>query len=517
MLKKITYLLLGLLTCFYSTASKAQSIDSLLRALKTAKHDTTKLSLLAELSEQCEVNEIRKYSEQAIKTADLLLQNNLTQKNKNRVLTLKADAIGNIGYMYSKELDMAQAMSYYNKSLKIRLDINDKMGIANSYNNMALIYEYNGDAINTLSFLEKSLAIREEIGDSVGVANSLTNMGSVYDNTGDIPKALNCYSRSLKISEAINDKHTMAYALHNIASIYEVQNDLETALIYHKKSLKMHEESGDKFGVAYALNFIGYVYMYQKKLELSLETFEQALKMHEENNDKKGAAGAITGIGDVYFLQKKEAEGVAYYEKSIMLLKQIKDVLGVSNQLGNISLIYLKQGKTKLAFLCADSALIFSRKMGFPKLITKAEFACAKVDSALKNYSGAFAHYKQYIIYRDSINNEGTRKASVKNQLKYEFDKKEAVIKEQQEKEKLIAEEKNRFQKIIIACVLAGLLLVIIFAGFVLRSLRITRHQKILIEEKQKEILDSIHYAKRIQTSLLPSEKYLEKHLRKNN
>ena len=35
--------------------------------------------------------------------------------------------------------------------------------------------------------------------------------------------------------------------------------------------------------------------------------------------------------------------------------------------------------------------------------------------------------------------------------------------------------------------------------------------QKQIIEEKQKDIMDSIHYAKRIQTSLLPTEKYIDK------
>ena len=38
--------------------------------------------------------------------------------------------------------------------------------------------------------------------------------------------------------------------------------------------------------------------------------------------------------------------------------------------------------------------------------------------------------------------------------------------------------------------------------------------QKEVIEEKQKEILDSIHYAKRIQTALLTNEKYIERVLR---
>jgi len=33
--------------------------------------------------------------------------------------------------------------------------------------------------------------------------------------------------------------------------------------------------------------------------------------------------------------------------------------------------------------------------------------------------------------------------------------------------------------------------------------------------EKQKDILDSIRYAKRIQQSLLPNEKYLDKNLKR--
>ena len=37
--------------------------------------------------------------------------------------------------------------------------------------------------------------------------------------------------------------------------------------------------------------------------------------------------------------------------------------------------------------------------------------------------------------------------------------------------------------------------------------------QKKEVEEKQKEILDSIHYAKRIQTALIINEKYIDKNL----
>ncbi len=40
--------------------------------------------------------------------------------------------------------------------------------------------------------------------------------------------------------------------------------------------------------------------------------------------------------------------------------------------------------------------------------------------------------------------------------------------------------------------------------------------QKKIIEEKNKDILDSIRYARRIQNALLPSEKYIDKELKRN-
>ncbi|MDO9001740.1 MAG: hypothetical protein Q7W45_18380, partial [Bacteroidota bacterium] len=71
---------------------------------------------------------------------------------------------------------------------------------------------------------------------------------------------------------------------------------------------------------------------------------------------------------------------------------------------------------------------------------------------------------------------------------------------------------------------IVGFGLVLILALFILRGYKqkqkanaIIITQKRLVDEKQKEILDSIHYAKRIQTALLPSEKYIEKSLQKLN
>ncbi|MBK7669428.1 MAG: hypothetical protein IPJ32_20045 [Sphingobacteriaceae bacterium] len=72
-----------------------------------------------------------------------------------------------------------------------------------------------------------------------------------------------------------------------------------------------------------------------------------------------------------------------------------------------------------------------------------------------------------------------------------------------------------------------GLGLVIVFAGFMYNRFKITQKQKAIIElqkteveaqknivdEKQKELLDSINYAVRIQKAHFPTQAYIAKNL----
>ena len=120
--------------------------------------------------------------------------------------------------------------------------------------------------------------------------------------------------------------------------------------------------------------------------------------------------------------------------------------------------------------------------------------------------------------------------------MTYDFEKKEVIAniehKKELENQEMLAKEQIRKQKIVIFFVTLSLILVLTFASFIFRSLRITCSQKNMIEnqkqiveskkrkvelqkqivkEKQREIIDSINYAKIIQLSLLPTEKYIEK------
>ena len=89
-------------------------------------------------------------------------------------------------------------------------------------------------------------------------------------------------------------------------------------------------------------------------------------------------------------------------------------------------------------------------------------------------------------------------------------------------KEKEISDLKATKQQLIIYFVIFVLVVVIVFSGLLYKRFKLTSKQKQIIEEKNKEveekntaIMDSIRYAQRIQKSLLPTEKYIQRVLKK--
>jgi serine phosphatase RsbU (regulator of sigma subunit) len=313
-----------------------------------------------------------------------------------------------------------------------------------------------------------------------------------------------------------------------------LQNDIPKALDYYLKSLKIREECGDKAATANSLSNIGNLFYAQNNMPKALYYSERSLKLQEEMDDKEGMSYSLNNLGGIYFNKGDIPKALNYYGRSKKIREDIGDQQGIASSLHNMAVVYLKlasesssNGSKKKnlsqALFYTDSSLVLSKKLGFPANIRNAEHLLSKIDSANGDCAGAFEHYKQFVFYKDSINNEVNHQASIKNQLKYVFEKKEAVLKEQHEKEKIVVKEKNRFQQIVMWSVVGGLVLVTIFSFFIFRSLqqnqkanKIITLQKeevedknLIIEEKQKEIIDSINYAKRIQYSLLAHEDFL--------
>jgi hypothetical protein len=154
-----------------------------------------------------------------------------------------------------------------------------------------------------------------------------------------------------------------------------------------------------------------------------------------------------------------------------------------------------------------------AKELGFPENIKNSAITLKEIYKSQNKYNEALEMFELEIKMRDSIYNQETQKATIKKQMQYTFEKKELETKAEQDKKDAIAKAELKQKENERNYFIAGFGLVLILALFIFRGYQqkqnanaIILEQKHLVDEKQKEILDSIHYAKRIQTALLPNE-----------
>lgn len=469
------------------TQSQNKKIDSLFALVKTDKEDTNKVIHLYKICGQyININEYEKGIANAKK--GIALAENLNYK--------KGIAAGYnyIGIIYDYQDNYPEALKMYFKNVEIRREIKDKKGIGIALNNIGLIYWQQGNYPEALRAYFESLKIMEEVKYKLGIADCYVNIGNIYGKLNNYPEALKNYNAALKIRKEINDKQGIASSYNNIGIIYDYQGNFAEALKNQFMALNIFEEIGDKTGVAYSYQDIGNIYLSTGDFSASLKNHLCGLKIQEELGNRSAIAYSFLNLGDLYTKQKKIKESHNYLIKALYLGREIgsKDVI--------------KQAYANLLIL----------------------------DSLQGNYRDAFENHKLYIIYRDSIDNEETQKKSLQASMQYEFDKKEIAAKAEQEKLDAVTKEEKQKQQIVIYSVAGVLVLVVIFSLFLFSRFRITQRQKTVIEEqkvlvdkayetlheKNKEVMDSIHYARRIQNALITSEKYIAyqlNRLMKNN
>ncbi len=558
---------------FYSTFLFSQNIDSLKNALKLAKHDTTRCAILFALIESENDDNIwPAYNDELFKISSRNVNSFKTQTSKNKLknLFLKhlADSYTNKGYFASNiKGDYKTAFIFYDKSLKLQELVNDSIGMATTLNNIGLLNQEQGDIAKAVYYSNKSLKLNILLKNNIGVARCLNNIALIYDDQGDIPKALNYYHKSLAIREKIQDYVGIAACLNNLGTIYQQQNDLFKALEYYQKSLIYQVKTDEKYGIANSLSNIGTIYVSQSKItknnyikdsliDLAFKNYHKSLSIQIEMDNKKGMADIYSNIAS-YYLYKSGSlipkakrntkdslinKALFFYSNCLKIREEINDKKGTSNTLFNIANLLNLKGDLSAAKIKAETSMRLAEELGYPILIMNSSLLLSDLNSKLGNYKEAYTLHLLHKMMFDSVKSENAKKSTVQKQFQYTYEKKAAADSVRVSEEKKVFNAQIKQEKTQKIALFAGLGLIALFSIFMYNRFRITNrqkniieiqkievdkqrsiaddrrvlaeNQKHIIEEKQKEILDSIHYAKRIQQAMLTSEDYFNQHFK---
>lgn len=421
------------------------------------------------------------------------------------------------------------AMHFAMKAKQLAEKIKDKKLLGDAYNELGGQKYGLGQYAEALKDLQTSLKLNEETGNKVGLAKNYNMIATIYWAQGDYPRSMKNYISSLKISEEDKNEFGVADANFGIGLIADEQKDFSKALKYYNAALLVYEKTGNKDRVALVHNNIGGLYYAQENYPEARKSFLKALNWLKEIGKLKGVANGYNNIGIILEEEGKYDEAIKNYNEALKIKTEIGDKRGIINTNVNLAGLMIKLKRPAEARKHVESAMAMSRETKSLDDLKSGYYASVSLDTAMGNYKSAYRNYRTYIQYRDSLYNEENTKKTIESQMQYEFDKKQVADSLRTEEERKINAIKFEKEKQERYYLYGGMILVLIFTGFVFNRFKVSQRQKkiiemkeietsaqkLLLEEKQKEIIDSINYARRIQQSQLPTEKYIERALKK--
>ena len=490
MLKKF----LGFLFLVLASVSFGQEqafIDSVKILIRNAQHDSVKVNIYDDWATEVLYSDPVKSHELALKMDSICLRNlNLEISPKEQVyFETKWAIIQNYqGEYYRNNSNYEKALECYEASISVKKKYNDKSGEAKSLGNIGLLYLDKSNYTKSFEYLNKSLKINEEIKDSLNIASNLLNMGLVFYYQANYDKALGYFKQSYGVSSRAGAKTKAANTLNNIGAIYFQTAQIDSAEYYFAESLELREELNDKRGMASSLLNLGLISQRKEDLDGAMDYFLKSRAISEELGDKGALIGVNINIGSTYAYRKMYDEALKYtlfaYEDAV----ELGDLPDKREAANTLYLVYEYKG----------------------------------------DFKNAYKYHKIYIETRDSIVDVQSQQQVLEQEASYAISKQHLAdslaFVTQQEIDK-VAHEKDLESEANRRYILyGGILVLFVIAGLILRSNRQKKKdneliaaqkeevekQKAIVELTHKEIRDSIDYAKRIQSAILPNQRLIK-------
>ena len=353
-------------------------------------------------------------------------------------------------------------------SMHERIDITNKhaWSIRHSFPNKALSYALKAreDSVN--------LAYKS------GIAYSFRCLGAAYSMLSQYQIALSDLQKAFVMFFELDNKHAIATTLRSIGNIYKSLTQIEKALEHYYNALRFAKEVGDDQGVAFIYAHIGEAKFLKQDYEPALDFMIKAVETHTAINDEFGLANAYITLGQIYLATDQSQKALGYILQAITISNKINHLRGIANANTLLGNYYRDQNNFTKALYPHQIAMSAAQEMSEKNLISQIYKNISEVYSKAGNFEKALETYKRYDEVKtivQNMNNEITLKTL---QAQFEL--------EQAEKEKEIYKFKN---------------------------IELAKANS-LIEAKNKDITDSIRYAKHIQEAILPDRSYMAKYLK---
>lgn len=366
---------------------------------------------------------------------------------------------------------------------------------------------------SSLYYAKACYTLAHKLNNESFIGKSHNALGDAYWYLGDNGKSTDNYLKALDIFEKQGDRLALATSYRNVGWAFNDQKKFKEALDYHSKSLKINLDSNRLISIVNNYNDIGLAYSDLEQPENAIESFKNAIKICRENHFVDELPVIYINLGEVYSKQKNYSLAIECAKKSISLSDQIGNKHFLTSSLLNLGKYYNKMGSYNQAISSLQRVEELAKQISNlrDQIDVNQELAFAYKQ---KNELEKVIKYLTILCeLKDSLNNQSTSIQALELTARHENEKKELII-NNLEREKALSGEKLKREQNFKIYLSVFCLFVVCFAFVLFRNnmQKIKTHKALSIayneiENKNKEITDSIDYARTIQKAILPTVK----------
>lgn len=351
--------------------------------------------------------------------------------------------------------------------------------------------------------------------DDIAKAEVFLDIGKLYQQRLVYTEAQNQFYKALKIFQNNKEYKNQALTYLLLGDINIEQGHYENALDFNFKALAIYNDFGDQLNKSICYDKIGLTYLHQNKFERAHDYFKQSLDLRKNLGNKLLESQSYSNIALAYEQQKDISKAIIYYFKSIKLREEIHDDPEIAENYIGLAQLYFHNGQYNKAIEMAEKAYQIAERFSDRWWIKESAKILAEANQLQGNYKEGYHFFETYARMKDSLYSQQRTEQITRLEMIYEKEKKEKEIAILSSQRKLDELEKQKQQTVINSLIFGvGLMVLLFLFGYRAYSQKnksnvLLAEQKSIIEKKNKDIVSSLRYAKRIQDAILPKQQKL--------
>ncbi len=344
----------------------------------------------------------------------------------------------------------------------------------------------------------------------------LNNAAFVSQKQGNTYNAIQLYSRCIEALGQYPDSLLFGAAYLNLGTLYHDIGEDDLSLFYLSK-INPNNRNNDPIAFAKAQNIVSSIYSDRGNTTEAFNLLRSSLVIFGKLKDTADIGICNDKLGELHEKTTNRDSALYYFRKAYTLFRKIGFISGIASSSVNIANILLKNNQSDSALYYAEIGFNAASSINYPKNLRDASTLISAIWEQRGNSQKALYYYKIYNQNDGALKSLTAVKSAVREQLRIDLEAKEVIAKVEREKKEAIYRESIKRQKIITGSSVAVGILLLALLILALRSYRVKTSdnrkisaQKLLIENKNRELIDSINYAELIQQALLPSAQLMQ-------